>query len=186
MGEGGSRLHDSGRLNQRPFCAGRFGMAAGWKRHRRQPVLHHALPATAPRRTLYGVRSCGERDGRGGPAGGGGISCAACESGTELLRNNSQLPTANYQNRGSWNWKLGVGTASAFSQPSFRALCFLRHLNPPLHVVCSRDVCHCIWRTLPPGTSGLMSVFSLRGSLPRIVDTRCRLACQRERGNQEL
>ena len=54
-----------------------------------------------------------------------------------------------------------------------RALCLLRHLNPPLHVNYSRDVRHGTRRTLPPGTSGRIPAFSLRGTLPQNFDTRC-------------
>ena len=70
-GEGGPGYTIRDELNERPYLRGTVGMALDWARHGRQPVLHHALAAAAPRRDVHGVRARGERDGRGrsDPAG---------------------------------------------------------------------------------------------------------------------
>ena len=64
-GEGGPGYTIRDEINQRPYLRGTVGMALDWERHRRQPVLHHALAAAAPRRPLHGVRAGGRGHGRG-------------------------------------------------------------------------------------------------------------------------
>ena len=67
-------------------------MALAGQGHRRQPVLHHALTAAAPRRALHGLRSRGERDGGGGSDCAVGISCGACGSGTGSPHRSNPVP----------------------------------------------------------------------------------------------
>ena len=55
-GEGGPGYTIRDELNERPYLRGTVGMALDWRRHRRQPVLHHALAAAAPRRAVHGLR----------------------------------------------------------------------------------------------------------------------------------
>ena len=49
-GSGGPGYTIRDELNDRPYLRGTVGMALVGARHRRQPVLHHALAAAAPRR----------------------------------------------------------------------------------------------------------------------------------------
>ena len=64
-GEGGPGYTIRDELNERPYLRGTVGMALDVARHGRQPVLHHALTAAAPRRPIHGVRPCRQRHGGG-------------------------------------------------------------------------------------------------------------------------
>ena len=63
-GEGGPGYTIRDELNERPYLRGTVGMALDLARHRRQPVLHHALAAAAPRREVHGLRPRDRRHGR--------------------------------------------------------------------------------------------------------------------------
>ena len=55
-GEGGPGYTIRDELNERPYLRGTVGMALDVEGHGRQPVLHHALAAAAPRRALHRLR----------------------------------------------------------------------------------------------------------------------------------
>ena len=81
-GEGGPGYTIRDELNERPYLRGTVGMALDWARHRRQPVLHHALAAAAPRREVHGLRPRHRRHGRRRQIQQGDV-IGACGCGTE-------------------------------------------------------------------------------------------------------
>ncbi len=84
-GEGGPGYTIRDELNERPYLRGTVGMALVVARHRRQPVLHHALAAAAPRRPLHGVRARRQRHGRRRSDPGGRCDPADARVGREVL-----------------------------------------------------------------------------------------------------
>ena len=71
-GEGGPGYAIRDELNDAAVPAGHGRHGARLGRHRRQPVLHHARPAAAPRRPLHRLRPRRRRDGGRGSAASGG------------------------------------------------------------------------------------------------------------------
>ena len=169
-GEGGPGYTIRDEINQRPYLRGTVGHGARLEGHRRQPVLHHALAAAAPRRALYGVRSRGERDGRRRSDRAVGDVVRRCaDLGRGHRDRNNPVP-------GFCKSRLPL-----LRRLLLRALLLSSPFeSPPSRWSGLRAVRRAIRRTLPPGTSARMSAFSLRGTLPGRGHATC---VSRERSN---
>ena len=160
-GEGGPGYTIRDELNERPYLRGTVGMALDVARHRRQPVLHHALAAAAPRRALHGrsatwsngmdvvdrIKQVG-RDSAGAGVGRVGLAGVALRSEAMKLVQSKKGATAAPFLAGAERLPL----LAALLLPALG--CFLCHwFIPPFIVGFCREGFHRIAAPLPSGTS---------------------------------